>query len=424
MRILAIETSCDDTAISIVEAKGGFKKPVFKVLAHHISSQTEIHQKWGGVVPTLAKREHGRNLVPLLIKSLTEAGLNSNPKSEILISKQIPNYQKPNSKQNKLAKILEREPELKELFFKHLIDLPAPKIDIIAVTKGPGLEPALWVGINFAKALSILWNIPAVPTNHLAGHLYANLLTESNKLRFPALALIVSGGHTELILVKNWLKYKVIGRTRDDAVGEAFDKVARILGLAYPGGPAIADLTQKYADKTQTGTIKKSTPLSLSAITDPRESACHLHKSAIKLPRPMINSPDFDFSFSGLKTAVLYLVQKLKIIGKFDEQVKASIAKDFQQACIDVLIAKTAKAIDKYQPKNLIIGGGVVANLELRRQFAEKINTYQKIKLLIPEGQFSTDNASMIAVAAYLQTQNKKISKNSPIKASGHFPLK
>ncbi|MCX6713656.1 MAG: hypothetical protein NTV48_00945, partial [Candidatus Vogelbacteria bacterium] len=140
--------------------------------------------------------------------------------------------------------------------------------------------------------------------------------------------------------------------------------------------------------------------------------------------RPMINSDDFDFSFSGLKTAVLYLVQKLKTAGEFDEKTKALIAKDFQQACIDVLIAKTAKAIDKYQPKNLIIGGGVVANLELRKQFTEKIATYPKIKLLIPEGKFSTDNASMIAVAAYLQVQNKKIPKNSPIKASGHFPLK
>ncbi|MCX6714054.1 MAG: hypothetical protein NTV48_03045, partial [Candidatus Vogelbacteria bacterium] len=276
MIILAIETSCDDTAVSIIDAKGGFKKPVFKVLAHNISSQTEIHQKWGGVVPNLAKREHGLNLVPILLKSLAETFDKSkikNQKSKIQ-SKNIKNEEK---LRKKIEKILEREPELKELFLTYLLNITAPKIDAIAVTKGPGLEPALWVGINFAKALSLLWNIPVIPTNHLAGHLYsslitqpsnyvypvvknsdfsttgANLLTKSNKLEFPALALIISGGHTELILVKNWLKYQVIGRTRDDAVGEAFDKVARILGLPYPGGPAIAEL----ADKTPISADKK-----------------------------------------------------------------------------------------------------------------------------------------------------------------------
>ncbi len=401
MKILAIETSCDDTAISIVDAKGGLTKPVFKVLAHNISSQIEIHQKWGGVVPNLAKREHGINLIPLLLKSIEESSGNSKLviHNSKIKSKKIKSQEK---LKLKIEKILEREKELKELFLTQLLDMPAPKIDAIAVTKGPGLEPALWVGINFAKALSVLWNIPVIPTNHLAGHLYANLLTTGNKLNFPTLALIVSGGHTELILVKDWLKYKTIGQTRDDAVGEAFDKVARILGLPYPGGPEISKLALNFV----------------------RHSVTNKVEMPAKLPRPMINSADFDFSFSGLKTAVLYLVQKLKTTDNFNEETKAFIAKDFQQACIDVLLAKTTRAIEKYQPKNLIIGGGVVANLELRRQFTEKIATYQKIKLLIPDQKFSTDNASMIAVASYLQIQNKTLKNTTAIKASGHFPLK
>ncbi|MFA5290892.1 MAG: hypothetical protein WC385_01085, partial [Candidatus Paceibacterota bacterium] len=190
MKILAIETSCDDTAISIVEVRGSLKKPIFKVLAHNISSQIKIHQEWGGVVPSLAKREHGRNLVPILIKSLEEAGLkiSASPKSD-LATRDTTSSSRSRNLEKKLAKILEREPELKEQFLKIIPTLKIPKIDAIAVTKGPGLEPALWVGINFAKALALVWDKPLYPVNHLEGHILASLATTSkkkeNKIKFP-----------------------------------------------------------------------------------------------------------------------------------------------------------------------------------------------------------------------------------------------
>ena len=395
MIILAIETSCDDTAISLIKATGGFGKPQFKVLAHNVSSQTKIHEKWGGVVPSLAKREHGRNLIPLLLNSLKETKLwqnNSDP-----AKKPIPD--------KKIQKILAREPELLELFNQTIPSLKIPKIDAIAVTKGPGLEPALWVGINFARALSFAWAKPLIPVNHLEGHLYAsivnkNLKSKQSKLQFPAIALIVSGGHTELVLVRDWLKYKQIGSTRDDAVGEAFDKVARILDLPYPGGPQISKLAE------QAKIPKTGLPFSL--------------------PRPMINSQDFDFSFSGLKTAALYLTQKLKAEGKLTQKMKTLIAADFQQACVDVLLAKTKKATIKFKPQAVIAGGGVIANRELRRQLEEMIvQNFPAVSLLIPELNYTTDNATMIAAAGYLQSLNNKKLKVAPqLRAEGQMPLK
>lgn len=401
MIILSIETSCDDSAISLVKANGGFKRPQLEILSHNVSSQTKIHEKWGGVVPTLAKREHGRNLMPLLVKALKEAGLFTMDK------KNLPAFEP-----KKIEKILEREPELLTEFFKTIPHLKKPKIDAIAVTEGPGLEPALWVGINFARALSSVWSKPIIPVNHLEGHLYAAIINENvkiknkkaktkdTKIQFPALALIVSGGHTELILVRDWLKYKLIGSTRDDAVGEAFDKVARILDLPYPGGPQISKLA-------------KAAPQTTAPETE------------IKLPRPMINSGDFDFSFSGLKTAVLYLVQKLKAEGNFNNQAKALIAKDFQQACIDVLVSKTRRAIAKFRPKTVIIGGGVTANQELRNQLEKAVRQHPDINFFVPDQKFTTDNATMIAAAAYLRSLAKTPRKISPnLKAKGQMPLK
>lgn len=392
MLILAIETSCDDTAISLVKAQGGFEHPQFTVLAHNVSSQTKIHEKWGGVVPSLAKREHGRNLIPLLLKSLKDASRrqdNPRPKPDPTISK-------------KIQKILEREPELFELFNQTIPFLKIPKIDAIAVTEGPGLEPALWIGINFARALSLIWNKPLIPVNHLEGHLYASVINQRAKgqktLQFPALALIISGGHTELVLVRNWLKHKQLGGTRDDAVGEAFDKVARLLDLPYPGGPQIAKLATETKDKS---------------------------KNPFSLPRPMINSPDFDFSFSGLKTAVLYLTQKLKAENRLDKKTKALIAADFQQACIDVLLAKTKKAIVKFKPKTVIAGGGVIANQELRRQLTEMVSqNFPDLSLFIPDFNYTTDNATMIAAAGYLRSlSNKKIKIAPELRARGQMPL-
>lgn len=401
MIILAIETSCDDSAISLIKANGGFKRPQFEILSHNVSSQTKIHEKWGGVVPTLAKREHGRNLMPLLVKTLKEAGLFAVAKKDL-----------PTFETKKIEKILEREPELLTEFLKTIPRLKKPKIDAIAVTEGPGLEPALWVGINFARALSSVWNKPTIPVNHLEGHLYASIINENvkiknkkaktrdTKIQFPAVALIVSGGHTELVLVRDWLKYKLIGSTRDDAVGEAFDKVARILDLPYPGGPQISKLAKAASQTTAPET-------------------------EIKLPRPMINSGDFDFSFSGLKTAVLYLAQKLKAEGKFNDQTKALIAKDFQQACIDVLIAKTNRAIAKFKPKTVIIGGGVTANQELRNQLEKAVGQHPDINFFVPDQKFTTDNATMIAAAAYLRNLTGTPKKSlANLKAKGQMPLK
>ncbi len=371
MTILAIETSCDETAISIVEAEGGKNRPKFKVLTHLISSQIKLHAEWGGVVPSLAKREHAKNILPLLLEGLTAAGLLSESRERVNLTIETATH---------LRTMLEREPELLDLFLQTIPNIKPPKIDLIAVTQGPGLEPALWVGINLAKALSYVWGIPVLPINHMEGHILSPLVSaevgkaKSKSITFPALSLLISGGHTELVLSKDWLDYTVIGQTRDDAVGEAFDKVARILGLPYPGGPEISRMAEL-------------------ASGHPPE----------KLPRPMINSNDFDFSFSGLKTAVLYLVKRLAPI---DQITRVEIAREFQQAVIDVLLAKTLKAIDKYQPQTLIIGGGVVANTKLRERFTKVMSEhYSGVTLLTPEAALSTDNATMIAIAGYFRAK-------------------
>jgi N6-L-threonylcarbamoyladenine synthase len=416
MRILAIETSCDDTAISIVEVKGSATKPVFKVLAHNISSQTKIHEKWGGVVPSLAKREHGKNLIPLLIKSLKDTKLWAPSRSVLWAASQGPTFKK-------ISKILDREPELREQFLQTIPTLKIPKIDAIAVTKGPGLEPALWVGINFAKALAEVWGKPLYPINHLEGHILASLASprlgsqrsglegppkDPTSIDFPVISLIVSGGHTELVLSKDWLKYKIIGRTRDDAVGEAFDKVARILGLPYPGGPEIS----KLALKAKT----KDSPLGAS-------QGKSLGEKGVKLPRPMLHSGDLDFSFSGIKTAVLYLVQRLKAENKFTDKIKAEIACDFQNAVIEVIVAKTLTATKKYKAKTIIAGGGVIANSNLRQALQTEAKK-NNLNLLIPELSYSTDNATMIALAAGFRLLGDKIKKNHSFKAEGNLNLK
>jgi N6-L-threonylcarbamoyladenine synthase len=263
---------------------------------------------------------------------------------------------------------------------------------------GPGLEPALWVGINFARALGIAWNIPVIPANHMEGHVISPLLSKEGMPKagvvFPALALLISGGHTELVLIKNWLKYEVIGQTRDDAVGEAFDKVARLLSLPYPGGPEISKLAEEAR-------IAHTTP-------------------QIKLPRPMLHTDDFDFSFSGIKTSVLYALRKnyptptldeLRSplpksggagVGFIPDEVKKSTALEFENAVTEVLVAKTQKAIEHYGIKTLILGGGVIANTHIRKSFQKLVEEYPETNLLIPDVSHSTDNAVMIAAAGYL----------------------
>jgi len=423
MKILAIETSCDETSVAIVEGKGGLKNPSFEILSNIVLSQIKLHAHWGGVVPMMAKREHSKNLINILEKSLRKSSFLIS-KSEFLISKQIQN-----SKLRIINKILEREPELLERFLKFIPTIKPPKIDAIAVTVGPGLEPALWVGINFAKALALIWNKSIVAVNHMEGHVVASLLgTTSYKVKskkskvveFPALALLVSGGHTELVLIKKWGDYKIIGETRDDAAGECFDKTARMLELPYPGGPQIAKQAENF----------KKYPLTFRMGGWTRRE---MEKEAfnIKLPRPMIDSKDYDFSFSGLKTAVLYMLRDMKErhinIGDFTPM----ICNEIQQAIVDVLITKTIRAAKEFGAKSIILGGGVAANQELRVQIKKAVLMSrrdldirgQTTALYLPSAKLTTDNAAMIGAAGYLHAANKDFTKPDRLTAKGNLVL-
>src|SRR3989344_6978175 len=311
MIILAIETSCDETSVAIVESKErlpaggqGLKNPSFEILSNIVLSQMKLHARWGGVVPMMAKREHSKNLITILNKSMMKAGFYNSK-----IKNQKSKLQFKIKNEEEIKRILNREPELLERFLKFIPTIKPLKIDAIAVTVGPGLEPALWVGINFAKALAFVWNKPVVAVNHMEGHIVASRLATNSKFKnqksklieFPALALLVSGGHTELVLIKKWGDYEIIGRTRDDAAGECFDKTARMLELPYPGGPQIAKQAENF----------KKYPLTFRMGGWTRRE---MEKEAfnINLPRPMIDSKDYDFSFSGLKTAVLYMLRDMK----------------------------------------------------------------------------------------------------------------
>jgi len=312
--ILGIESSCDETAAAIVKISGG----KFQILSNIVSSQIEIHKKFGGVVPEIAARNHVKNILPVIEKSLAKAKI----------------------KPAQIAKI--------------------------AVTAGPGLITSLLVGVQTAKTLGRVWQKPVCPINHLKAHLYANWISNQS-LKFPALCLLVSGGHTEIILLKNQTQFKKVGQTLDDAAGEAFDKVAQLLKLGYPGGPIISRLAAKGNPK------------------------------AFAFARPMINSNDFNFSFSGLKTSVLYLVKKLPTP---DQKTINDLSASFQQSAVDVLAAKTFKAAKFYQAKTLMLSGGVAANLLLRQTFAKK-SLALGIDFSMPDINLCTDNAVMAAVAGY-----------------------
>lgn len=366
MKILSIETSCDETAISILQTRKTGSNINVKILSNVLRSQIELHKEFGGVFPNLAKREHAKNLPTILLENLKKANLYNEETQEI-----------EEAKKNTLELMLSHEQGLSEDLIKIFQSIKKPNIDYIAVTVGPGLEPALWVGINFAKALNYIWQIPIIPINHMEGHILS-VLIDSNNLKdqeinleqftFPSLALLISGGHTELVLISDWLKYQKIGLTRDDALGEAFDKVARLLGIPYPGGPEISRLAKL-------GKINEN----------------------IKLPRPMINSNDYDFSFSGIKTSALYLVKKL---GEIDEQTKNDIALEFEKAVTEVLIKKTKNAIEEYGIKNLIIAGGVSANTHIRNEIKKMLEDNNlNTKLHLPDQHLSTDNSVMIGIA-------------------------
>ena len=317
MLLLAIESSCDDTSFAI----GSYENSRFRLESVVVSSQTEIHQKFGGVVPNLSAREHLKRFKPLLQQVLGEAKV-----------------------------------ELSQL-------------DAICVVPGPGLIPSLLVGVSIAKTLAYRLTKPLIPVHHIEGHIYSNWLGDADGLKniaFPALALVVSGGHTQLIFMKEHLDYKIIGDTKDDAAGEAFDKVARMLDLGYPGGPVISKLA-------------------LSG--DP---------TAFEFPRGMLRSGDLNFSFSGLKTAVLYTIQKSDSIRNSPEFLP-NISASFQQAVIDVLCQKTAHAISKLNPNSLLLAGGVAANTALRKEFEGLLPG----RVFVPNLDFCSDNAAMQLPAAF-----------------------
>lgn len=389
MKILAIETSCDETAIAILDARGKLDSatgPRFFVCGNALISQIDIHKEFGGVFPALAKREHSKNLVPLLCKALKEA--------HMLSTRNRTRRDIYTAFSKQLMEILEREPLLLEQFLEVLPTIKKPPIDAIAVTYGPGLAPALWVGINFARALALVWNLPIIPVNHMHGHIAAGLFkisatriarrqkTSHNRVEFPVLALLISGGHTELVLMQDSKTFKVIGETRDDAAGEAFDKVARMLGLPYPGGPQISALAHEARDK------KLAVEKYLVA----------------PLPRPMIKSNDLDFSFSGLKTAVLYALRGL------EKQTRAhtlAYARELEDAIADVLAAKVNKALELHKARTLVIGGGVSANTHIRGALAKLIaDTYPEMEIRVPPPELATDNAIMIGMAGYVVLSN------------------
>ncbi len=372
MKILSIETSCDETAISILEVTGTKELPSFRILSNVVRSQIEIHQEFGGVFPFVAKREHVTNLPPILIENLKQSGLFK------------PRAMQSEALNTELESLLSHEPGLADEIRKIYGEIEKPDIDYIAVTSGPGLEPALWVGINFAKALNMIWDIPVMPVNHMEGHALSILLDSEKsdeqtitlgEFKFPALALLISGGHTELVLIKNWLEYQKIGATRDDAIGEAFDKVARLLGVPYPGGPEVSRLARSGVSRQD-----------------------------ITLPRPMIKTDDYEFSFSGIKTAVLYL---LKNFPEIDEQTKSDICREFETAVTEVLVSKTLRAIDEFCIETLIVAGGVAGNTFIREAFIEALKNHD-IKTYFPTKNLGTDNSLMIGIVGALHILSDK----------------
>lgn len=388
MRILSIETSCDETAVSVVEATGEFPHATYDILGNALWSQIDIHREYGGVFPMLAKREHVATIVPMLEKALTEAGIETTPS-------ELDEHLK-----TELETILNREPGLVDTLVTFHASHGIPQIDLIAVTSGPGLEPALWVGVNFARALALLWNIPIVPVNHMEGHVLSSVFDIErddmlSDISFPTISLLISGGHTELILMKDWGHYEKIGQTRDDAVGEAYDKVARMLGLQYPGGPEIA----KRAEQAR----KERLP------------------EFIKLPTPMLHSGDLDFSFSGLKTAVRYGIESKKLT---DADVCA-IARDFEDVVTTVLLKKSLAAVEKHGAQTLIVGGGVSANQHLKRMFESTFLTeYPDMTVYFPQPKLSTDNSIMIALAGHARALSALAPRGAAvIRADGNKSL-
>jgi N6-L-threonylcarbamoyladenine synthase len=346
MKILAIETSADDTGLSVIETRGAWGTPQFSctLLADLRATQTS-HAAYGGIFPTVAKREHAEALPRLFeqIRSMLHVSIS---------------------------------------------------IDAVAVTVGPGIEPCLWQGIEFAKKIAAEMSTPVIPIHHMEGHILMSLYREGTvpKLRFPAIVLLVSGGHTELIHMPDWGVYTYLGRTRDDAVGEAFDKVARMLDLPYPGGPHVSRLAERAR---------------LERLTAP-----------VVLPRPMIHDKSYDFSFAGLKTAVLRYIEGHPL-GSLDRE---RIAREFEDAVSDCLVYKTRRALEEYGAETLIVGGGVSANSHLRHTLTaacEKTGT--DIFLCNPKD--AGDNALMIALAGAFRAERNVPVDPESLTANGKMKL-
>jgi N6-L-threonylcarbamoyladenine synthase len=390
MIILAIETSCDETAISLLKRSRG-KLVRFEILSNKILSQIDLHRQYGGVFPALAKREHAKAITQLIAEALEEGGV---------LTERTNEYHIPSHDRKKLEEMLEREEEMLRAMKMLFEGIQKPAIDAIAVTEGPGLEPALWVGINAARALALVWDIPLYPINHMEGHIVAALLHEENTIveiseaPLPSIALLVSGGHTEIVHMPKMQSYKVIGKTKDDAVGEAFDKVARMLSLPYPGGPEISRLAEQAR----------------------KESL--VVREDLRLPRPMIHSKDLLMSFSGLKTAVLTRIQKE---AEITDRFKKMIALEFENSVTDVLISKTKQALYETNAQSIVVGGGVSANTHLR--FAlEHLSESEGVALYIPKATFSTDNALMIGATGLLHIAHDKRPRTK-LKANGSWSV-
>lgn len=331
MKVLGIETSCDETAAAVYDGERG-------LLSHRLFSQVDLHAAYGGVVPELASRDHVRKVLPLIQEALAEAGVKGT------------------------------------------------EIGGIAYTAGPGLVGALLVGASVARSLAYAWGCPAMGVHHLEGHLLAPML-EPDPPTFPFLALLVSGGHTLLAAVRGVGQYEILGSSVDDAAGEAFDKTAKLLGLPYPGGPALAKLAQ-------TGSPGR-----------------------FKFPRPMLDRPGLDFSFSGLKTAVVVATRGIAL----DDATRADVAAEFQQAVVDTLVAKCRRALDQTGFDRLVVAGGVGANVQLRQALAD-LGKRIGVTVSYPRPTFCTDNAAMIAYAGWCRLSQGE-HDGLPIRATARWPL-
>lgn len=345
MKIFAIETSMDETAVAVVEQTD---KGVVRVLGEAIASSSEMHTKTGGVVPEVAAREQVVAMIPVVREALQRS--------------------KVESRRSNQEQLMSEGVEIVELN-----RWARKNIDMVAVTQGPGMIGSLLVGVETAKTLALTWEKPLVPINHLWGHLYANWIGGDKPPELPALGLIVSGGHTDIVLMHKHNNLEVVGGTGDDAAGECLDKCARVLGLPYPGGPEISRLADKFEAKKT--------------------------KIKIGLPRPMKDSGDLMMSFSGLKAAFVREVQALG--DGVSEEDKERLAYELQEAVVEVLVEKSLQAMDKYKPKSFLLCGGVAANSLLRRELELKIQNSQfKVQLFVPEVRYCTDNAAMIGAAA------------------------